>query len=32
MVKYLDQYDYKIIVRLLSDGRTTFSELQKIWE
>jgi len=27
--KYLDQYDYKIIVRLLSDGRTTFSAISK---
>lgn len=29
MTKYLDQYDYKIIVRLLADGRTTFSAIAK---
>jgi len=29
MTKYLDQYDYKIIVRLLVDGRTTFSAIAK---
>ncbi len=29
MQKYLDQYDYKIIVRLLQDGRSTFSTIAK---
>jgi len=29
MGKYLDQFDYRIIVRLLEDGRTTFSALGK---
>jgi Lrp/AsnC family transcriptional regulator for asnA, asnC and gidA len=29
MLKYLDQYDYKIIVRLLQDGRATFSNIAK---
>lgn len=28
-MKYLDQYDYKIIVKLLTDGRTTFSAIAK---